>query len=60
MVSLRVEDHPNPLPELGRLVSLQEAYALATRGDDLVSEGRHEAPPPCVPWWAGCRIAKTV
>jgi uncharacterized Ntn-hydrolase superfamily protein len=42
VVSLRVEDHPDPLPELRRLVSLQEAYALATRGDDLVSEGRHD------------------
>jgi uncharacterized Ntn-hydrolase superfamily protein len=42
VVSLRVEDHPDPLPELRRLVSLQAAYALATRGDDLVSEGRHD------------------
>lgn len=42
VVSLRVEDDPDPLPELRRLVSLQEAYTLATRGDDLVSEGRHD------------------
>jgi uncharacterized Ntn-hydrolase superfamily protein len=40
--SLRVEDHPDPLPELRRLVSLHDAYALATRGDDLVNEGRHD------------------
>jgi uncharacterized Ntn-hydrolase superfamily protein len=42
VLSLRVDDHPDPLPELRRLVSLQEAYTLATRGDDLVSEGRHD------------------
>jgi uncharacterized Ntn-hydrolase superfamily protein len=42
VVSLRVEDHPDPLRELRRLVLLQEAYALAMRGDELVSEGRHD------------------
>jgi uncharacterized Ntn-hydrolase superfamily protein len=42
VVSLRVEDHPEPLPELRRLVSLHEAYALATRGDELVNEGAHD------------------
>jgi uncharacterized Ntn-hydrolase superfamily protein len=42
VVSLRVEDHPDPLVELRRLVSLDEAYAWAGRGDDLVSEGRHD------------------
>jgi uncharacterized Ntn-hydrolase superfamily protein len=42
LVSLRVEDHPDPLPELHRLVSLHEAYGLASRGDELVNEGRHD------------------
>lgn len=41
-VSLRVEDHPDPLPELRRLIRLSEAYALASRADELVNEGRHD------------------
>ncbi len=41
-VSLRVEDHPEPLVELRRLVALQEAYDLAGQADSLVSEGRHD------------------
>jgi uncharacterized Ntn-hydrolase superfamily protein len=35
---LRVEDHPEPLVELKRLIRLQRAYARATRGDDIVAE----------------------
>lgn len=35
---LRVEDHPEPLKELRRLVRLQRAYAHANRGDDLMTE----------------------
>jgi uncharacterized Ntn-hydrolase superfamily protein len=42
VVSLRVEDHPDPLPELRRLVALHDAYALATQGDELINEGRHD------------------
>jgi uncharacterized Ntn-hydrolase superfamily protein len=42
VVSLRVEDHPEPLTELRRLVELDEAYAWAGRGDDLVLEERHD------------------
>jgi uncharacterized Ntn-hydrolase superfamily protein len=41
-VELRVEDHPEPLDELGRLLDLHDAYALAAEGDDLVGKGRHE------------------
>jgi uncharacterized Ntn-hydrolase superfamily protein len=41
-VDLRVEDHPEPLAELDRLLDLHDAYALATRGDDLTGEGRHD------------------
>ncbi len=41
-MSLRVEDHPQPLGELRRLVELHGAYALADRGDELTAEGRHE------------------
>jgi uncharacterized Ntn-hydrolase superfamily protein len=40
-VDLRVEDHAEPLDELERLLTLHDAYALATRGDDLTGEGRH-------------------
>jgi uncharacterized Ntn-hydrolase superfamily protein len=40
-VELRVEDHAEPLAELARLLTLHDAYALATQGDTLVGEGRH-------------------
>jgi uncharacterized Ntn-hydrolase superfamily protein len=39
-VDLRVEDHPEPLDELERLLTLDDAYRLATEGDDLVGMGR--------------------
>jgi len=42
VVSLRVEDHPAPLPELRRLVQLHKAYALAAEGDELVNQERHD------------------
>ena len=35
---LRVEDHPEPIVELKRLIRLQRAYGHANRGDELVSE----------------------
>jgi uncharacterized Ntn-hydrolase superfamily protein len=41
-VSLRVEDHPEPLPELRRLVTLHDAYALASRADQLLNAGCHD------------------
>jgi uncharacterized Ntn-hydrolase superfamily protein len=41
-LELRVEDHTEPLAELRRLLDLADAYAVATQGDDLVGEGRHE------------------
>jgi uncharacterized Ntn-hydrolase superfamily protein len=41
VVDLRVEDHPEPLDELERLLGLADAYALAGQGDDLTAEGRH-------------------
>jgi uncharacterized Ntn-hydrolase superfamily protein len=41
-VSLRVEDHPEPLEELRRLVRLHDAYVLAGQGDELVNQERHE------------------
>jgi uncharacterized Ntn-hydrolase superfamily protein len=41
-VDVRVDDHPEPLTQMDRLLDLSEAYALATAGDDLVGQGRHE------------------
>jgi uncharacterized Ntn-hydrolase superfamily protein len=40
-ISLRVEDHPEPLVELRRLVALHDAYELAGEADALVNEERH-------------------
>jgi uncharacterized Ntn-hydrolase superfamily protein len=42
VIALRVEDHADPLPELGRLRRLHEAYTLAGRADQLVGQGRHD------------------
>jgi uncharacterized Ntn-hydrolase superfamily protein len=41
-VDLRVDDHPEPLAELRRLIDLNDAYAAATEGDDLAGLHRHE------------------
>ena len=40
-VDLRVEDNPDPLAEMRRLLRLHEAYAIASEADELVGEGRH-------------------
>lgn len=37
---LRVEDHPAPLEELGRLIRLRRAYILMDRGDGFVTAGK--------------------
>jgi uncharacterized Ntn-hydrolase superfamily protein len=72
VVSLRVEDHPEPLVELERLVRLSEAYRLAGRGDECVAAGRFEeaarlfrdaaeAAPECdeLRFWAGLGAAQS-
>jgi uncharacterized Ntn-hydrolase superfamily protein len=41
-VELRVEDHPEPLDEIERLLDLADAYRLASEADDLVGRGRHD------------------
>ena len=41
-LSLRVEDHPEPLPELRRLLALHDAYALAGQADEMLNAGRHD------------------
>ena len=35
---LRIDDHPQPVAELKRLVRLQKAYTHANRGDELMTE----------------------
>src|SRR5205085_2011767 len=42
VVSLRVEDDPEPLRELRRLLRVHRAYQLAGRADELVGDGRHD------------------
>jgi uncharacterized Ntn-hydrolase superfamily protein len=42
VISLRVEDHPDPLGELARLVALHDAYAIAGEADECVAAGRHD------------------
>ena len=39
VVSLRVEDSPDPLGELSRLLALHGAYELVTAGDDQLVAG---------------------
>ncbi|MDH4065935.1 MAG: DUF1028 domain-containing protein [Acidobacteriota bacterium] len=40
---LRIEDHPQPLVELRRLLRLQRAYGHANRGDELMTEKKIDA-----------------
>lgn len=42
LVDLRVEDHPTPLVELRRLLSLRRAYDAMDRGDALLGSGDME------------------
>ena len=41
-VDLRVEDHPDPVGELRRLLGLQRAYELAGEADELMGESRFD------------------
>jgi uncharacterized Ntn-hydrolase superfamily protein len=41
-VSLRVEDHPEPLAEVRRVLGLHYAYRLADEADELVLHDRYE------------------
>ena len=43
LVDVRVEDHPQPLAELRRLVGIQSAYQLMNEGDAHLSAGNIEA-----------------
>src|SRR4051794_20562326 len=39
---LRVEDHPDPVTEMRRLLVLQRAYTLAGEADELLAEGKSD------------------
>ncbi|MEY2535942.1 MAG: hypothetical protein QOF29_3852 [bacterium] len=41
-VDLRVEDHAEPLAEITRLLDVSDAYTLASQGDELMGQGRHD------------------
>jgi uncharacterized Ntn-hydrolase superfamily protein len=41
-VELRVEDHPDPVPELRRLLVLHRAYEAAEEADGHVASGRYD------------------
>src|SRR2546423_4910508 len=69
VVDLRVEDHPEPLAELRRLLTLHDAYWLAGEGYQLSGVGRldeaadryvaaHERAPDSVElaFWAGLAL----
>jgi uncharacterized Ntn-hydrolase superfamily protein len=43
VLELRVEDHPEPLAELRRLIDIHQAYALTDQGDELITAGDHDA-----------------
>jgi len=45
-IDLRVEDHPDPLTELRRLLTLHRAYEYAERPDELMGEGRPDEAGP--------------
>jgi uncharacterized Ntn-hydrolase superfamily protein len=55
---LRVEDHPQPLAELRRLVVINRAYARMNRGDELVAEQRLEE--AMIEYAAAARLAPDV
>ena len=42
LVNLRVDDHPEPLTELERLLKINKAFDLMNEGDALLAENRNE------------------
>ncbi len=40
IVDLRIEDHPEPIKEMRRLLTLHRAYEMMNRGDDASAAGR--------------------
>lgn len=41
VVDLRVEDHPDPIPELKRLLRYQRGYDWVSKGDDLLTSEKY-------------------
>jgi uncharacterized Ntn-hydrolase superfamily protein len=41
LIDLRVEDHPEPVPELKRLLRYQRGYDLVSKGDDFLSSANY-------------------
>ena len=58
ILDLRIEDHPEPLAELRRLVRLQRAYNHMNRGDALAAEERWEE--TMVEYRAGAELAPEI
>jgi uncharacterized Ntn-hydrolase superfamily protein len=63
LYDLRVEDHPEPLKELRRLVRLQQAANLSNKGDELLGSQRvdeavqqYEAAARLAPEWSELRF----
>ncbi len=42
VVDIRVDDHPEPLKEIKRLLQVQKVYNYANHGDELMTEGKVE------------------
>lgn len=42
IVDIRVDDSPEPLPELRRLLEITRAYQYMNKGDDYIAEGKFE------------------
>ena len=42
LVELRIEDHPDPVPELARLLRFQRGYDWANKGDDLFTNKKYD------------------
>lgn len=55
IVDLRVEDHPEPLVELRRLLTIQRAYESMNQGDALLAAGKMEE--ALLAYQAGVRAA---
>jgi len=43
LVNLRVDDHPEPLREMERLLKINKAFDLMNEGDDLLAKSHNEA-----------------
>jgi uncharacterized Ntn-hydrolase superfamily protein len=42
LIDLRVEDHPNPIAELKRLLRLHRVYCLIDESEEIYSQGNHK------------------